>query len=223
MRLTNITLVLPTRNEAENIARVIAALPNELQLIVVDSSDDGTPEMIEHMRTENTIVLRESGTLGRARQVGADLARTDWLLFSTADVLFAPDYFDRLQRLEGHIVYYGPTLSRDRFRRYYRWLTSGQLLSHQCGIPAATGANLLVPRSALHEVGGFDCALESNAVSELVWRVKRAGFRVRFSPDLAVEAIAHRHLERGCTSTALRSLAHCMFLYANILPSRRGD
>lgn len=220
MQLSDITLVLPTRDEAHNIGAFLATVPPEIQLIAVDASRDQTPELIEALRPRNTLVLREPGTVTEARQRGAELAKTSWLLFSDADIVFSPDYFDRLTRLEGHVVYYGPKLSRDRFQHYYRGFAGGQALSHAFGIPAASGSNLLIPRCALTATGGFDRRLNCNEDSELVWRVKRAGFRVRFLPDLIVFATDHRRIAGGRTRKTLHSILRCALLYTNLMPRK---
>jgi GT2 family glycosyltransferase len=220
MRLTDITLVLPTRDEAHNIVPFLESIPPELQLLVVDASRDATPDLIEQTRPDNTLVLREPGTVTAARQRGAALAKTDWLLFSDADVAFAGDYFDRLTRLEGHAVYYGPKLSRDRFQRYYRGCAQAQALCDAAGIPAASGSNLLIPRQALAAVGGFDLRLNCNEDSEVVWRIRRAGFRVRYVPDLVVYATDHRRIERGRVGKTIHSVARCVLLYTNLMPQK---
>ncbi|WP_201091586.1 glycosyltransferase family A protein [Thiocystis minor] len=80
-------------------------------------------------------MLREPGNVTEARQRGAEVVRTDWLLFSDADVVFAPDYFVALARLHETTVDYGPKLSRDRYRAYYRGFALGQSLCQTCGIP----------------------------------------------------------------------------------------
>ncbi|MGH8579880.1 MAG: hypothetical protein ACREVK_07110, partial [Gammaproteobacteria bacterium] len=52
--------------------------------------------------------------LTSARQLGADSARTAWLLFSDADIEFPPEYiFLRLLGHEDDNIVYGPKLSRD--------------------------------------------------------------------------------------------------------------
>lgn len=220
MELSDVSLILATRDEAHNIRAFLASIPAQIRLVVVDASHDETPDLIERLRPANSLVLREPGTVTHARQRGAEIAKTDWLLFSDADVAFAPDYFDRLQRLEGTAVYYGPKLSWDRYQRYYRWIASGQALSHACGIPAASGSNLVLPRAVLSEVGGFDLQLTCNEDSELVWRIKRAGFRVRFLQDLAVYATDHRRIERGRTAKTVHSISRCFLLYTNLMPQR---
>jgi glycosyltransferase involved in cell wall biosynthesis len=220
MQLADLTLILPTRNEARNIARFLESVPAELQLIVIDDSRDETPILIETLRPERTLLLREPGSVTRARQCAAGLARTRWLLFSDADVVFAPDYFERLSLLSGSAAYYGPKLSADRFRSYYRGIAIAQAASHACGIPAASGSNLLIRRDALESVGGFDLDLTCNEDSEVVWRLRRAGYRVSFRKDLVVQATDHRRLEAGRLRKTLHSMTRCALLYTNLMPRK---
>lgn len=220
MRLTDLTLVLPTRDEARNIGAFLDSIPPDIALIVVDASRDGTPDLIEQHRPRNTLVLREPGTVTEARQRGAELAKTDWLLFTDADVVFTPDYFERLVQLSGAAIYYGPKLSRDRFRRYYAGIARAQAFSQVCGIPAATGSNLVVSRGALMAVGGFDVRLRCNEDSEVVWRLARAGYRVCFCQNLPVYAIDHRRLERGRIGKTFHSFVRCALLYSNLMPPK---
>ena len=220
MHLSDLTLILATRDEAHNIGPFLASVPPRLKLIVVDASRDRTPDLIESLRPKNSLVLREPGTVTQARQRGAQAAKTPWLLFSDADVVFPGGYFERLNGLRTEAVYYGPKLSRDRFRRYYGLIAAGQSLCQACGIPAASGSNLLVPRSALCAVGGFDLSLNCNEDSELVWRIRRAGFRVRYLADLAVYATDHRRIERGRARKTLHSLARCTLLYTALMPRK---
>jgi glycosyltransferase involved in cell wall biosynthesis len=214
----DITLILPTRDEAHNIRQFLRSVPAQIRLIVVDASRDETPDLIETLRPERTIVMREPGSVTQARQRGADLARTDWLLFSDADILFPPGYFDQLAALSGSAVYYGPKLSADRFRAYYNRIARAQALSHACGIPAASGSNLLIRRDALACVGGFDLRLTCNEDSEVVWRLRRAGFRVSYRKDLAVHATDHRRIEGSRWSKTLHSITRCALLYTNLMP-----
>jgi GT2 family glycosyltransferase len=157
----------------------------------------------------------------QARQWGAELAASAWLLFTDADVIFAPDYFERLPAYySAYDALYGPKLSTDEFVRYYRWFAQGQRLSQALGIPAASGSNLLVRRQVFEDVGGFDLELTCNEDSELPWRIKRRGYRVGFAPDLVVYARDHRRLHQGVARKTLHSVTRSLLLYLNLVPSR---
>lgn len=216
---SSITVIVPTRNEAQNIATFVGSLPGQLRLIVVDKSDDNTPDIVQQARACNTKILRCSGTLTEARQVGAEAAETEFLLFTDADVRFSESYFDRLQGLRADVIH-GPKLSRDRYRHYYAGVAAAQRLSDLIGIPAATGSNLLVSKRALQAVDGFDTRLSCNEDSELVWRIHRAGYECRFEPSLVVWATDHRRLERGRLRKTSHSLLRCALLYTGLMPER---
>ncbi|MGQ9816125.1 MAG: glycosyltransferase [Candidatus Roseilinea sp.] len=220
MDIRQITVILPTRNEARNIPLFLASLPDAIQLIVVDSSDDETPRLVRNLRSANTTIVERDCNVSQARQAGADLARTPWLLFTDADVSFAPDYFDRLSSIARCDVLYGPKLSLDQFGNYYRWFARAQGLCHRLGLPAATGSNLIIRRLALKAVGGFDPQLSCNEDSEVVWRIHRYGYKTHFDPHLIVYERDHRRLQRGALAKTAHSSMRCALLYFNLLPSR---
>jgi len=221
MQLSDITVVLPTLNEEKNIRNFLASLPNACHLILVDAGDDKTAEIVaQHRLPEFTQVLRLKSTISEARQIGAGLAKTEWLLFTDADVVLAPAYFHALSKYAEFDCIYGAKLSHTRFRRYYHWFAYGQRLSHKIGIPAASGSNLLVRRSIVTDVGGFDPELICNEDSELVWRIKRAGYRIAFAPDTPVYATDHRRLEKGTLRKTFHSVFRCSLLYCDLIPAR---
>jgi glycosyltransferase involved in cell wall biosynthesis len=220
MELPKLTVIVPTRNEADNIPGFLESLPPEVQLVAVDASQDHTPDLIAMLRPDRTSIIRHPGHVTQARQIGAEAARTSWLLFTDADVIFAPDYFDRLQRLDGYDALYGPKLSQDQFMGYYRWFSQGQSLSDRLGIPAVSGSNMLANRQVFMDVGGFDVRLSCNEDSELGWRIKRQGYRIAFARELVVYARDHRRLRRGVTLKTIHSLSRCLLLYLNLIPDR---
>jgi len=220
MRPDQITIIVPTKNEAHNIATFLKSIPPAIELIVVDASDDETPQLIASLRPAHTTVLRVRSNIAQARQIGAERADTPWLLFTDADVSFAPDYFERPSTHQTYDVLYGPKLSLDDHQRYYRWIARAQYLSDRLGLPAASGSNLLIRRAALERSGGFDPRLSVNEDSEIVWRIKRLGLRVAFTFDLVVYARDHRRLQRGTLRKTLHSIVRCGLLYLNLMPER---
>jgi glycosyltransferase involved in cell wall biosynthesis len=220
MQLDDLTIVVPTRDEAQNIGPFLRSLPDLVSLVVVDASRDETPDLVMQQRPERTQVIRHPGSVTIARQIGAQAATTSWLLFTDADVSFAPTYFRNLQSYGDEDALYGPKRSLGSFTHYYRWFALGQGLSHRLGVPAATGSNLLVRREVFFAIGGFDCSLVCNEDSELGWRIQRRGYRIHFAPDLVVYERDHRRLQQGATAKTLHSLVRCALLYTNLMPSR---
>lgn len=223
MDINQVTVIIPTRNERVNIGRFLRSLPPSVRLIVVDASTDDTVAMVQTIRPENTKVIPHPGRVTIARQVGAEYARTRWLLFADADVVFDKEYFLRLEALSIDEVttgaVFGTKGSQLEFAVYHRWFAISQHLFSKFGIPAATGSNMMVSRKAFHIVGGFDLGLPCNEDSELIWRVRRAGYDVAFDPTLNVTSFDHRRLRRGVSAKVLHSSARCFLLYFNLLPA----
>lgn len=223
MNLAEVTVVVPTRNEASNIERFLASIPPELRLVVVDSSDDQTPDVIEDLRPSAT-VLRAKANIPVARQLGADASDTAWLLYTDADVIFAPAYFERLFEVDvgfdGVGGLFGTKGTIDGFDTYHRWFRAGQGLLDKFGIPAASGSNMLVRSSTLRAVGGFDANLSVNEDTELMFRVAQAGYTVRFEPTLEVQSFDHRRLEMGLGRKILHGAVRNTALYLGLFDRR---
>jgi len=225
--LHDLTIVVPTRNEAANIGGLLGSIPPQAAVIVVDRSTDATRDRVRDARPQGTTVIECDRSLTEARQVGAYCARSRWLLFTDADVRFTPGYFDRLaswfdgQRGRAEVaLLFGPKLSLGAYRGHYQRFAVAQGFVSTLGIPAASGSNMLVRADAFAAVGGFDLELSCNEDSELGWRIARAGWAWRFDPQLIVEATDHRRLHRGCWRKTLHTVARCSALYLNLVPRR---
>jgi glycosyltransferase involved in cell wall biosynthesis len=222
--LRDLTIVVPTRNEAANIEAFLASVPAEAELIVVDRSEDDTPDIVRRRRPLRTVVLHCRESLTVARETGSRAARTRWLLFADADVRFAPDYFATLaQLLSGppdRALVFGPKLSADDYAGHYRRLAIAQRALARLKIPAASGSNMLVSAAAFAAVGGFDTLLSCNEDSELGWRIARAGFAWAYEPQLVVFATDHRRLQRGPLRKTLHTVFRCSSIYLDLIPRR---
>ncbi len=225
--LDQVTIIVPTRNEEANIETFLRSLPPVVRLIVVDSSDDRTPELIENLRPSATVV-RATLNIPEARQLGANLAVTPWLLFTDADVRFPIDYFSRLERVTvdervGGLV--GTKSTAAGFDSYHRWFVRGQAVLHSFGVPAATGSNMLVRAETLETVGGFDRRLTVNEDTEVMFRIAKAGYDVGFEPGLRVLATDHRRLEAGLARKIIHGAVRNGALWFGVLGPqvRSGD
>lgn len=210
------TVVLPTKNEALNLPQFLASLPPEVQLIVLDDSDDGTPEILTALRPCNTWLVSMSGGVAVKRQRGAELARSEWVLFTDADIQFTPGYFGELkQHLKGDVVF-GPKFSSGGHELYYHIFSRGQAIGIKMGLPAASASNMLVRRQALMEVGGFDLRLPCNEDTDLVMRLARAGYKITWAPNLIVHNTDHRRLRRGMLWRYTHILLRVLLLYLSM-------
>jgi colanic acid/amylovoran biosynthesis glycosyltransferase len=146
-----------------------------------------------------------------ARNVAAERAAGEWLLFVDADCLPAPslidDYFapapgPDVGALAGRI---SPAADQDS--TLARWAASREVLSQERsmrlpGGPAAATANLLVRRSAWAQVGGFLEGTSLGTEFEFCWRLVDAGWRLEYRPGAVVE-----HLHRENLRDVLRQFS----------------
>lgn len=233
----SISLIVPTKNERRNLPRFLASLPPDVELILCDASDDGTPELARSLRPANTIVLAAPGSIAAARQAGAEISSGDLLVFADADVELDAGYVARLRALmdpgckrpglppggapstgnEGLLweAVCGPKLSRDTYARYYRLVAQAQRATYAAlRIAGASGSNMALTRAAFRALGGFRLDLRCNEDTELFLRAGRHGLRVLYDPDLIVWATDHRRLRRGLVRKSVHSLVRNALLYA---------
>src|SRR5437868_1959800 len=99
MKSPAVSVVIPAYNEATYIDRLLEALSKQsfkdFEVIVSDAqSIDGTEEIINNFKDRLNSKFIESPPKGPAhgRNIGAKLAKGEWLLFLDADV----DIYDQL-------------------------------------------------------------------------------------------------------------------------------
>ncbi len=103
-----LSVIVPTRNEAENIPRLLARIDNAVrgipyEVIVVDDSDDTTPEVVERERVVGRpvrLIHREgaerAGGLSSAVVAGIRAARGQYLASLDADLQHPPERLPEL-------------------------------------------------------------------------------------------------------------------------------
>ncbi len=223
MDTLDITIIVPTKNEVKNLPRFLASIPPELPLIMVDASSDETRDLAMGLRSGNTTVHYSPAPITEARNYGSVIAQTKWLLFTDADVEFAPDYFQRLADVQAQGAVYGTKIGTGGYEAYYRSFCGWQSRLDRLGIPAVSGSNLLLEKHIWRAVGGFDTRLLVNEDTEIGYRIKRSGYPIHFIPDLRVIAFDHRRLKKGTLRKNLHSLTRCALIYLNIFPALWRD
>jgi GT2 family glycosyltransferase len=194
-----VSVVMPFAGSPADGARALAALA-ELQtnrddeLILADNSCLG-------LRSDLVRVLAVPGeqSPSHARNVGAEHAGGDWILFLDADCRAVPDILDRyfaapiettVGALAGEVA---PAPGAASFAARYgaarSFLGQGAHLAHSF-LPRAVAANLLVRREAFEAVGGFYEGVRAAEDTDFSWRLQRAGWELRPRPEARVE---HRY------------------------------
>lgn len=101
--LTGVTVIVPTRNEAENVGPLLERLlpQRPAAVIFVDDSDDHTPQVIESVADPRVSIIHRStgdraGGLGGAVAAGFAAATTTWVAVIDGDLQHPPEVLTEL-------------------------------------------------------------------------------------------------------------------------------
>jgi GT2 family glycosyltransferase len=194
-----VSVVMPFAGSAADGRSALAALraldigPGD-ELILVDNSGvvgAGGPVSVVRATGEHSP--------SHARNVGAEHASREWVLFLDADCVATPDlidaYFDEpiahdIGALAGEVV---PAQEGITFAARYgaarNFLGQQGHLAHSY-LPRAVAANLLVRRDAFDQVGGFYEGVRAAEDTDFSWRLQLAGWKIEGRPQARVE---HRY------------------------------
>lgn len=178
------------------------------EVIVADNS--ATPTVgVEAASAAGVTVVRATRERSsyHARNVGAEAASNDWILFMDADCRPEPDlldrYFDRpvpddCGLLAGAVLGApGQDGLLPAWARSRRQLSEEHLLfDPQLPHPATGTPNVLVRGVAFEALGGFHEGIRSGGDVELCWRVQDAGWKLEHRPEARVD---HRYRRRLST------------------------
>jgi glycosyltransferase involved in cell wall biosynthesis len=117
-----VTVVIPTLNEADRIADVVASLPFADEVVVVDGgSTDSTTSIAKDLGA--TVLVCEGPTIAAQRNRGIAVARNEWVLALDADERVSPELITDLGT-----VLQNP--SHDAYRMRFRNFYGGRELKH---------------------------------------------------------------------------------------------
>ena len=105
--MTNISIVIPTYNERDNVVllvqQIVKLLPDSTILIVDDNSPDGTAEVLRNLKIPNlTVFVRNERGLGSALRYGIKKAlelETEYVVTMDADLSHNPIYLPQMTKI----------------------------------------------------------------------------------------------------------------------------
>ena len=163
--LTNITVIIPFRNEEKRISLLLESikqsefLPHEI-IFVDDHSEDETQLLLEQVRNESITLISLENEVGKKRAIekGVKAAKTDFILTLDADVHFSPDYFTHLGNLKNSDLHILP-VRQSSMNFLNRFLQQDVLFADLLNKSIAgwirpifcSGANLLVKKESFLE------------------------------------------------------------------------
>jgi glycosyltransferase involved in cell wall biosynthesis len=166
---SELTIVIPAKNEAKLIPRLLTSLTNQdyskmssTRVLVADAnSTDGTPEIVRSFGDRLNVRVIRGGTPSVGRNQGAALADTPYILFLDADIELADRSLvrrcvERAQSQQLHCVTTNILCNDGSWvdKLFYAGNDFCQYLSY-LHRPFATGMFMLFERKKFWELGGF--------------------------------------------------------------------
>lgn len=203
--IRDVTVVIPLRNNAAGLNRLLPALRG-LEVIVVDDGSDTpvTPPPVTDGRG-SVRVLRHETSQGpaAARNTGIDSVTTEFVALLDSDVVPRSGWLDAML---GHFSDPGVAMVAPRIvalvpeggaiARYEHARSSLDLGRKEASVRAGgavsyvPSAAMVVRRCALDDCGGFDTSMHVGEDVDLCWRLHDAGWRLRYEP---IARVAHDH------------------------------
>ena len=160
-----ITIVVPCKNEENYIHHLLDSLRSQnigdTRIIIADCSTDNTRQVIRDNSFELNVEIIEGGPVSIAKNNGARLSTTPYILFIDADVRFFKhtvirDAVDKIESLNLDLV--GLNIKcYDRDPRAMIGFTIFNTINHTLKYfsPFAVGAFMLTRKDRFEEFGGF--------------------------------------------------------------------
>jgi len=160
-----ITIVIPCKNEENYIPYLLTHLRNQMigstRIIIADCSTDNTREVIQATKGNLNVEIIDGGPVSIAKNNGARLVTTPYILFIDADVRFFKDTVIRdavnlIERKNLDLI--GLNIKcYDKDIRAKIGFTAFNLINHTLKYfsPFAVGAFMLTRRDRFEEFGGF--------------------------------------------------------------------
>lgn len=197
-----VSAIVCTRNGRERIGSCLRALRasrirHRFELIVVDDgSNDATAQFVRENFPEVTLIRTEHGGLSAARNAGAQRAKAEILAYTDDDCEPDRDWLQRVyDLLEAHPDYAavgGPNLPQQpkHWREAVICAAPGapsHVMLDDVTAEHLPGCNLVVRKSALEQLGGFDPRFHTAGDDvDFCWRLQDAGMQLGFDPGAFV-------------------------------------
>ena len=198
--IPTISVIIPLHNGGEMFHHCLAALercnppPDEI-IIVADGQGDRS-WLPAQQRGYKTIILEQRSGPAHARNIGAEAAGGDILLFIDADVLVPNDIISRISAIiaaQGGLSaiigsYDDSPTAQDTVSQYRNLLHH---FTHQYAREDAStfwGACGVIRRSVFQSIGGFNPRYTQSSIEdiELGYRLKETGHTILLAKDLQV-------------------------------------
>lgn len=197
-----ISVIIPCFNDADTIGAQLDALsqqswPGQWEVIVSDNgSTDESMKVVEGYRQklQNLTVVDSSDRQGssHARNVAAEIATGEVLLFCDANDIVAPNWLETLGRAVAEHDFAACRLDTEKLNKpwqYKSWHNSqrdGLIKFNPPYLPFAGAGTLGVKRVIHEKVNGFDESVMKLVDVDYCWRIQLLGTKLHFVKDTAI-------------------------------------
>ena len=214
-----ISIIIPSYNCAQYIIEAVESIFEQeyssFEVIVVDDgSTDTTREVLEPYQERIRYVNQDNAGAAAARNEGIRLARGECIGFLDADDFFLPGKLTEQMAIFEHHPSAGAVFSGKRIvnrsgsclseTEPWKWCDDFSLETVLLSLPAYLGS-LVVRRSWVESLHGFDPELRQTEDLDFFWRLALAGCRFVWLPKVTV---AYRLHETNNTNNGRMALAY---------------
>lgn len=193
-----LSVIIASYNSEKTIEGCLSSLKNQktdkdFEIIVVDSSTDGTAKLVEERFPEvNLYKFQTRKFCGDARNFSISVAKSEIIAFIDTDCIADRNWIDNI--LKSHLSPYyaiGGTIGNGNPESYVGWAAYFCEFSQWMPDSPAkwmadiAGANMSYKRDVFRKYGSF---IEGTYCSdtEFHWRLKRNGHSIRFVPSIRI-------------------------------------
>lgn len=167
-----LSVIIPAHNEEKCIAETLAAIPEDIETIVVcNGCTDNTFEAANSAKKGNIKVFNipEKG-VSKARNFGARLAKNEKIVFMDADIVPEKGLFEKIKECSSNI---GTCNAKPNIRKFVpEALMKLKSLTHKYG--TCTGL-IFCTKEMFEKVGGFNESLELGEDGTFLRTAKKQG------------------------------------------------
>jgi GT2 family glycosyltransferase len=187
MKIPQLSVVVIGRNEGQRLSRCLSSVDGMrgyqyTEVIYVDSaSTDGSPQVAGELGAQVIVLKRGSHTAAAGRNAGWQRALAPYILFLDGDTILQPDFVQAALKVLDADQWIAAVWGHRREICPERSIYNRVLDLDWIYAPGETlfcGGDVLMRRSALAEVGGYDSELMAGEEPELCRRMRAAGYRV---------------------------------------------
>ena len=174
----SVTVVVPTVDRVELLRRCLRGLEGA-DVLVVHDGDAGVAALLSELGVRS-LQIAERGVSAK-RNAGWRAATSEWVAFTDDDCEPAPGWLAAATAASADLVA-GPVRPHPEDRAQGFWART--VHSEEPGL--YPGCNLVVRRTRLEQVGGFDVSLHGGEDTDLAWRVRESGASVAWADEAVV-------------------------------------